>query len=341
MTTQSIRSVVVTGGAGFIGSTFARLLLERGYERVRIFDKLTYAGNPANIADLDSHPAFSFVQGDICDAAAVDAAVAGFDAIVNFAAETHVDRSIMDPGEFIQTDVYGVFTLLEAVRRHHTRRFVHVSTDEVYGEIASGSSTESDPLAPRNPYSASKAGGEMMVRAYVATYGVPAVISRGSNTYGPYQYPEKLIPLAVTNVLDGIPIPIYGDGRQVRDWIHARDHASGIEFLLRHGDPGEAYNIGGGNERENLTVAGIILDELDAPQEMIAHVTDRLGHDRRYSLDTSRIRALGWRPEIDFEQGLRQTIQWYRDNRSWWEPIKRGEFAGYYTSNYANREQIG
>lgn len=341
MTTETIRSVVVTGGAGFIGSTFARLLIERGYEQVRVFDKLTYAGNPANIHDLHAHPAFSFVQGDICDAGAVDVAVSGFDAIVNFAAETHVDRSIMDPGEFIQTDVYGVFTLLEAARRHNTRRFVHVSTDEVYGEISSGSSIETDPLAPRNPYSASKAGGEMMVRAYVSTYGIPALITRGSNTYGPYQYPEKLIPLAVTNVLDGIPIPIYGDGRQVRDWIHARDHAAGVELLLRRGEPGGAYNIGGGNERENLSIARIILDELDAPNDLLTHVTDRQGHDRRYSLDTSRLRALGWRPEIDFEQGLRETIQWYRDNRPWWEPIKSGEFAGYYRSNYAAREQIG
>jgi dTDP-glucose 4,6-dehydratase len=338
---EQVRSVVVTGGAGFIGSAFARLLIERGYERVRVFDKLTYAGNPANFADFEVHPAFSFVQGDICDATAVDAAVAGFDAIVNFAAETHVDRSIMDPGEFIQTDVYGVFTLLEAARRHDTRRFVHVSTDEVYGEISSGSSKEVDALAPRNPYSASKAGGEMMVGAYVSTYGLPALITRGSNTYGPYQYPEKLIPLAVTNVLDGVPIPIYGDGRQVRDWIHARDHAAGIELLLRRGEPGQAYNVGGGNERENLSIARIILAELDAPNEMLTHVTDRQGHDRRYALDTSRIRALGWRPEIDFEQGLRETIQWYRDNRGWWEPIKSGEFAGYYRSNYAAREQIG
>lgn len=341
MSAETIKSVVVTGGAGFIGSTFARLLLEGGYERVRVFDKLTYAGNPANVADLQGDPAFSFTQGDICDAAAVNSAVEGFDAIVNFAAETHVDRSIMDPGEFIQTDVYGVFTLLEAARRHRTRRFVHVSTDEVYGEISSGSSSELDALAPRNPYSASKAGGEMMVRAYVSTYGVPAVISRGSNTYGPYQYPEKLIPLAVTNVLDGVPIPIYGDGRQIRDWIHARDHASGIELLLRRGSPGEAYNVGGGNERENLSIACIILDELDAPAEMLTHVTDRQGHDRRYSLDTSRLRALGWRPEIDFEQGLRETIQWYRDNRAWWEPIKSGAFAGYYQSNYAARDRIG
>jgi dTDP-glucose 4,6-dehydratase len=332
-----IRSVVVTGGAGFIGSAFARLLVERGYERVRVFDKLTYAGNPANVRDLESSPEFSFVQGDICDAAAVDAAVEGFDAIVNFAAETHVDRSLMDPGEFIQTDVYGVFVLLEAVRRHGARRIVHVSTDEVYGEVASGSSVESDPLLPRNPYSASKAGGEMMVMAYASTYGVPAVVSRGSNTYGPFQYPEKLIPLSVTNVLDGIPIPIYGDGRQIRDWIHARDHAAGIELLLRLGEPGQAYNVGGGNERENLEIARVILDELDAPPDMLEHVTDRQGHDRRYSLDSSKIRALGWRPEVEFEQGLRETIQWYRDNRAWWEPIKSGEFRAFYEAQYAAR----
>lgn len=340
MAAQTVRSVVVTGGAGFIGSTFARLLVERGYERVRVLDKLTYAGNPANIADLLDEPGFTFVQGDICDPETVEQAVTGYDAIVNFAAETHVDRSIMDPGEFIQTDVYGVFTLLEAARRHTTSRFVHVSTDEVYGEISHGASLETDALAPRNPYSASKAGGEMMVRAYVSTFGVPAMISRGSNTYGPFQYPEKLIPLAVTNVLDGTPIPIYGDGKQIRDWIHARDHAAGIELILRKGEPGEAYNVGGGNERENLSIAQIILDELDAPKELLTHVTDRQGHDRRYALDTSRLRSLGWEPEMEFEQGLRDTITWYRDNRAWWEPIKSGEFAGYYRSNYAARKQI-
>jgi dTDP-glucose 4,6-dehydratase len=338
---STISSVVVTGGAGFIGCTFARLLIERGYERVRVFDKLTYAGNTANLADLDGHPAFSFVHGDICDPNAVDAAVEGFDAIVNFAAETHVDRSLMDPGDFIQTDVYGVFVLLEAMRRLGLKRMVHVSTDEVYGEIPLGSSTEADRLAPRNPYSASKAGGEMMVMAYVSTYGVPAVISRGSNTYGPYQYPEKFIPLAITNVIDGIPIPIYGDGRQVRDWIHARDHASGIETVLRLGAVGEAYNVGGGNERENLSVARAILAELDAPADLLAHVTDRQGHDRRYSLDTSKLRALGWRPDVDFETGLREVIRWYRDNRAWWHPIKSGEFETYYRRNYDSRQRLG
>jgi dTDP-glucose 4,6-dehydratase len=335
------RSVVVTGGAGFIGSTFARLLIELGYDRVRVFDKLTYAGNPANIADLRTHPAFSFVQGDICDAAAVDDAIAGFDAVVNFAAETHVDRSLLDPGAFIQTDVYGVFVLLEAVRRHGTRRFVHVSTDEVYGEVAAGASSESDPLAPRNPYSASKAGGEMLLRAYIETHAVPAIVTRGSNTYGPYQYPEKLISLAITNALDGQPVPVYGDGMQVRDWIHARDHAAGIEYVLRHGAVGEAYNVGGGNERHNIDVVTLILDELDAPRELLQHVTDRQGHDRRYALDTSKVRALGWIPRIPFDQGLRETVRWYRDNRAWWEPIKSGEFDAFYRQYYGQRLRLG
>jgi len=337
LTDQLIRSVVVTGGAGFIGSTFARLLIERGYERVRVLDKLTYAGNPANIADLHHIPGFSFVQADICNAQQVDAAIAGFDAVVNFAAETHVDRSLLDPGDFIQTDVYGVFVLLEAARGAGIRRFVHVSTDEVYGEVETGSSLETDALAPRNPYSASKAGGEMMVRAYASTYGVPAVISRGSNTYGPNQYPEKLIPLAVTNVLEGQPIPIYGDGRQQRDWIHARDHAAGIEVIMRRGSIGEVYNVGGGNQRENIAVARRILEELDGPPDLLQHVGDRLGHDRRYSVDTKKLRALGWRPEIEFDQGLRDTIHWYREHRDWWEPLKSGEFESYYRANYASR----
>ena len=335
-----VRSVVVTGGAGFIGSTFARLLCERGYEQVRVFDKLTYAGNPANIDDLHSYPGFSFVQGDICSADQVDAAIAGFDAVVNFAAETHVDRSLLDPGEFIQTDVYGVFVLLEAARKHNLKRLVHISTDEVYGQVSEGSWVESDPLAPRNPYSASKAGGELMVGAYVATHKVPAIISRGSNTYGPYQYPEKFLPLAATNVLDGTPIPVYGDGMQVRDWLHARDHAAAVEVLLRHGEPGEVYNIAGGNERHNIEIARIILDELDAPPEMIEHVTDRKGHDRRYSMECDKIMALGWRPEIEFERGIRETIQWYRDNRAWWEPLKSGEFQEYYRKNYGSREVV-
>ena len=335
------RSVVVAGGAGFIGSNFARHLLARGYDRVRVLDKLTYAGNPANVADLETHPGFSFIQADICDAEAVLAALDGFDALVNFAAETHVDRSLMNPGEFIQTDVYGVYVLLEAVRATGMQRFVHVSTDEVYGHVPVGSSVETDPLAPRNPYSASKAGGELMIRSYVETFGVPALITRGSNTYGPFQYPEKLLSLAITNVLDSEPIPIYGDGRQVRDWLHVEDHAAGIELVLRAGGIGEIYNVGGGNERHNLDVIEIVLDELDAPRDFVRHVTDRQGHDRRYSLDTAKLRALGWRPAHALEEGLRSTVRWYRDNRDWWEPLKADAgFQGYYERNYAFRQRL-
>ena len=340
MPAEQIRRVMVTGGAGFIGSTFARLLLERGYEHVRVFDKLTYAGNPENITDLIGDERFSFVQGDICVREQVDVAADGMDAIVNFAAETHVDRSLLDPGEFIHTDVYGVFVLLESVKEHGLARFVHVSTDEVYGQVSEGSWVEADPLAPRNPYSASKAGGEMMVGAYVATHGVPALITRGSNTYGPYQYPEKFLPLATTNVLEGRPIPVYGDGLQVRDWLHARDHAAGIEMVLRAGNVGEVYNIAGGNERENIEIARTILTELDAPADMLQHVTDRKGHDRRYSMDCSKLQALGWKPEYDFDAGLRETIHWYREHPNWWKPLKSGEFDEYYRKNYASREIV-
>jgi dTDP-glucose 4,6-dehydratase len=341
MTTPAIKRVVVAGGAGFIGSNFARLLLNSGYEQVRTFDKLTYAGNPANFADLEHDPRFSFVQADICDADAVLAAVDGFDALVNFAAETHVDRSLLNPGEFIQTDVHGVYVLLEAVRATGLARFVHVSTDEVYGHVPVGSSVETDPLAPRNPYSASKAGGELLIRSYVETYGVPALITRGSNTYGPYQYPEKLLSLAITNVLDEEPIPIYGDGRQVRDWLHVEDHCAGIELVLRAGGDGEIYNIGGGAERHNIDVIEIVLDELDAPRDFVSHVTDRQGHDRRYSLDTTKLRGLGWRPRHEFDAGLRSTVSWYRDHRDWWEPLKRDDgFKGYYERNYAFRQRL-
>lgn len=341
MPERDIRSVVVAGGAGFIGSNFARLLVERGYERVRVFDKLTYAGNPANVADLVEAPGFSFVQGDICDQDAVLEALDGFDALVNFAAETHVDRSLLNPGEFIQTDVYGVFVLLEAVRALGTKMFVHVSTDEVYGDIPTGASVETDPLRPRNPYSASKAGGEMMIHSYVETYNVPAVVSRGSNSYGPYQFPEKYLPLAATNILDEKAIPIYGDGRQVRDWLHVTDHAAAIELLLRKGEAGEVYNVGGGNERHNIEVAHVVLDELDAPTDFLHHVTDRQGHDRRYALDSSKIKTLGWKPAVDFENGLRETVRWYRDHREWWEPIKSNDaFEQYYERNYADRERL-
>lgn len=341
MTAPAIKSVVVAGGAGFIGSNFARLLLSSGYQRVRVLDKLTYAGNPANFADLTADTRFSFVQADICDADAVLDALDGFDALVNFAAETHVDRSLLNPGEFIHTDVHGVYILLEAVRATGLKRFVHVSTDEVYGHVAEGSSVETDALAPRNPYSASKAGGELLIRSYVETYGVPALITRGSNTYGPYQYPEKLLSLAITNVLDDQPIPIYGDGRQVRDWLHVEDHCSGIELVLRAGGDGEIYNIGGGAERHNLDVIELVLQELDAPGDFVTHVTDRQGHDRRYSLDTTKIRGLGWRPRHAFDEGLRSTVGWYREHRAWWEPLKDEDgYRGYYERNYAFRQRL-
>jgi len=336
-----IRSVLVAGGAGFIGSNFARLLLEKDYERVVVFDKLTYAGNLANLADLEGDSRFAFIRGDICDPQAVVAAAHGIDAIVNFAAETHVDRSLLNAGEFIQTDVYGVYVLLETVRKLGTRRFVHVSTDEVYGHVPEGFSVETDPLAPRNPYSASKAGGELMINAYRESYGLPTIITRGSNTYGPYQYPEKVLPVSITNVLEGKPIQIYGDGLQVRDWLHVRDHAAGIERVLRHGQDGEIYNIGGGNERRNIEIARVILDELDAPEDMLHFVSDRQGHDRRYALDTTKIRQLGWAPQIPLDQGLRETIQWYRERRDWWEPIRASEeFQRYFEQNYGHREVL-
>lgn len=333
-----MRRLIVTGGAGFIGSNFVRYMLERHPDyHIVVLDKLTYAGNMANLADLSENPNYQFIKGDICDQPLVDSLVAEVDAIVNFAAETHVDRSIMDPGSFIQTDVYGTFVLLEAAKKHEISRFLQVSTDEVYGDIPVGSSMEPDPLRPRSPYSASKAGGEMMVQAYHTTFGLPVLITRGSNTYGPYQYPEKLIPVLVTNALDNMELPIYGDGQQVRDWLYVLDHCSGIDTVLHNGKPGEMYNIGGGNERVNLDIAGKVLDFLDKPRSLIRFVKDRPGHDRRYSLDCSKLHALGWKPARDFEQGLSETVQWYVANESWWRPLKSGEYWQYYKSNYAGR----
>lgn len=338
MSVQKFRRIFVTGGAGFIGSNFARFLIDTTDAEVVVFDKLTYAGTRASLAGLESRPGFQFFQGDICDPIAVDQALSGCDAVVNFAAETHVDRSLMEPAEFIQTNVYGTFVLLEAAQRHGVRRFVQVSTDEVYGDIASGYSTESDPLHPRSPYSASKAGGEMMVFAYAETYGLPAIITRGSNTYGPYQYPEKFIPLMITNAFDDKPLPVYGDGRQIRDWIHVDDHCRGIMTALQHGEVGAVYNIGGGNERLNIDVVHSLLAIIGASPSLIEHVEDRKGHDRRYALATDRLRALGWCPRVTFEEGLRDTVTWYRENRTWWESIKSGAFRAYYDRNYGTRE---
>jgi dTDP-glucose 4,6-dehydratase len=327
--------IVVTGGAGFIGSNFVRLVLaEHPDDEITVLDKLTYAGNLDNLKDVADDPRYRFVRGDICDPEIVDATVTGVDAIVNFAAETHVDRSISGPQDFITTDVLGTHVLLEAVRAHEIPRFLQISTDEVYGDVLAGSSVETDPLRPSSPYSASKAAGDMMVMAYRRTYGTPVVLTRSSNNYGPNQYPEKIIPLFVTNLLDGQPVPVYGDGMNVRDWIYVDDNCRAVDLVLRKGVDGEIYNIGGGNEVANLDLTRAMLSRLGLGDEMIRWVEDRAGHDRRYSIDCSRTRALGWKPRVDYEEGLAQTVDWYRDNRWWWEKIKSGEFRRYYEEQY-------
>ena len=324
--------VLVTGGAGFIGSHFAKRLVAAGDEAV-VLDKLTYSGNPANLEGAD----VEFVEGDICNPEAVAAAGDGCDAIVNFAAETHVDRSIHGASEFIETDVLGTYVLLDWARRTGSR-LVQVSTDEVYGDVEPGvSSREDDPLRPSSPYAASKAGGDLQVLAAVRTYGVDAVITRGSNTYGPNQYPEKIIPLFVTNALDGEPLPLYGDGRQMRDWLHVEDHCAAVEQALREGAGGEVYNVGAGEEVENRELTRMILELTDADESLVRHVEDRLGHDRRYSLDCAKIHALGWEPNRTLADGLPETVAWYRNNRQWWEPIKSGEYRAYYEKQYAER----
>ena len=323
--------LLVTGGAGFIGSHFVKRMLAAG-EDVVVLDKFTYAGNPANLpTEVDCH------RGDIAVRDEVDQ-VGPVDAIVNFAAETHVDRSILGPEDFVRTDVLGTLVLLQAAREL-SARFVHVSTDEVYGDIEPGwSSREDDPLRPSSPYSASKAGGDLQVLAGVRTYGVNASVTRGSNTYGPNQYPEKILPLFTTNALDGEPLPLYGDGRQVRDWLHVDDHCRGIELVLREGEPGAVYNIAAGEEHENVELVRLILDQLGFDQSLVRHVEDRAGHDRRYSLDTTKLRSLGWKPRREWRDGIRATIDWYRENRDWWEPIKRsGGFREYYDKQYAAR----
>jgi dTDP-glucose 4,6-dehydratase len=337
---QEQHTWIVTGGAGFIGSMFVRLVMaERPDVRVVNLDALTYAGNLKNLASIDGDPRYRFVHGNICDAAAVEEAIGpGVDAIVNFAAESHVDRSILAPEEFLRTDILGTHVLLEAVRKHAIPRFLQVSTDEVYGHVASGESTENDPIAPRSPYAASKAGGDLQAFAYHTTYGTPVVVTRGSNTYGPYQYPEKLIPLFVTNLIDDEQVPVYGDGMQVRDWLHVEDHARCILHVLENGLVGNAYNIGGGNGRTNLEITKHLLEGCGRSFEThVRHVEDRPGHDRRYALDSSKAKALGWSPRRDFESGLRETIAWYRDNEAWWRPIKSGTFTDYYKQQYAGR----
>ncbi|OGW62887.1 MAG: dTDP-glucose 4,6-dehydratase [Nitrospirae bacterium RIFCSPHIGHO2_01_FULL_66_17] len=331
-------NLLVTGGAGFIGSHFIRSILAKyPDDQVTNLDKLTYAGNLANLRDVESDPRYAFIRGDICDPETVDRAAKDVDAIVNFAAETHVDRSIQDPGAFIQTDIGGTRVLLEAARRYSHRRYLQVSTDEVYGSTEGAPFVETDPLKPSSPYAASKAGGDLMTLAYGATYGVPVLITRASNNFGPNQYPEKLIPLFITNAIDDRPLPLYGDGRNVRDWIAVEDHCEGVDVVLRRGRVGEIYNVGGGNERTNLEITEAILKALRKPASLITPVADRPGHDRRYALNAEKLARLGFRPRRGFEEALSATIEWYRTHESWWRPIKSGEFRAYYEKQYKLR----
>ena len=318
-----MKSILVTGGAGFIGSNFVRYMLNRHPNyRIIVLDALTYAGNRENLADLESDNRYLFIHGNICDRAIVDNVMANVDAVVNFAAETHVDRSILSAGAFIDTDVKGTFTLLESARNHHIERYVQISTDEVYGSIDEGSFVEDSLLQPNSPYSASKTGADMLVRSYFVTYGMPTLITRASNNFGAYQYPEKLIPLFVTNAIDDKPLPLYGDGLNVRDWLFVNDHCSAIDLVLHDGQLGQVYNVGGGNERTNIEITHFILDHLKKSHDLIKPVKDRPGHDRRYSIDSTKLGQLGWKPGVDFESALRQTIDWYVENQTWWRKIK-------------------
>jgi dTDP-glucose 4,6-dehydratase len=321
--------LLVCGGAGFIGSNFVRVRLRDHGDDIIVLDKLTYAGRRENLDGLD----IEFVHGAIEDPGTVAGAIDGADAVVNFAAETHVDRSIAEPDAFVRTHALGTYTLLEAARERSVR-YLQVSTDEVYGSIDEGSFTESSPLAPSSPYSATKAGADLVVSSYFHTFGLETVICRGSNNYGPYQYPEKLIPLMVLNALHGDPLPVYGDGMQVRNWLFVEDFARGIGHVLEHGTPGEAYNVGGPDECPNLEVVRRILELTGAGEELIEYVTDRPGHDRRYSLGSEKVRALGWEARVHFEEGLERTVAWYRDNPAWWEPIRSGDYRAYYERQY-------
>ncbi len=339
-----MKNFLITGGAGFIGANFVHYLLQHYPEyNVVVFDKLTYAGNLSNLSEVSDDPRYKFIRGDICDAQAVEQAIRdhNIDTIVNFAAETHVDRSIEDPDAFIHTDVIGTHVLLEAARKFGLERYHQISTDEVYGHIPAGySSVESDPVTPRSPYSASKASADLLVLSYWVTYRLPVTITRGANNIGPYQYPEKVVPLFVTNALEGKPLPVYGDGRQMRDYQWVGDHCQGIDVVLHHGQLGEVYNVGTGQEIENLRMVEILLDELGAPRSLIQHVEDRPGHDRRYSLNVDKLKALGWQPEHDCEAAIRRTVRWYVENEWWWRPIKEGSFKEYYQRMYGNRKVI-
>jgi dTDP-glucose 4,6-dehydratase len=312
----------VTGAAGFIGSNYVRHVLATTDDEVTVFDALTYAGNLSSLADLADDPRYEFVQGDICDREAVAAAMAGHDAVVHFAAESHVDRSIVDPDTFVRTNCLGTNVLCDVARHIEVERFLHISTDEVYGSIEQGSFVETDRLGPRSPYSSSKAGSDLIALSYEETYGLPVLVTRSSNNFGPYQFPEKVIPLFVTNLLDGRKVPLYGDGLNIRDWIYVEDNCAGVDLVLRKGEIGEVYNIGGGNETTNRELTEKVLGLCGAGDDMIEYVQDRLGHDRRYSIDCSKARALGWSPDRTLDEALAATVEWYRANRAWWEPLK-------------------
>ena len=335
-----MKNLLVTGGAGFIGSNFVRYVLRKyqQYDLV-VYDKLTYAGNLDNLRDVEDDQRYTFVRGDITDREAVEQAIGEhrIDTIINFAAESHVDRSILTPDAFIQTDVVGTYVLLDAARENGIERLHQVSTDEVYGSIAEGFFKEGDPLEPNSPYAASKAGAEMLVRAYNETYGLNTVVTRGSNTFGPYQYPEKIASLFITNAIDEQPLPVYGDGMQVRDWLYVEDHCSGIDVALHSGVAGGVYNLGGGNERTNNDVTRQMLELMKKPESLIVPVQDRPGHDRRYALDCTLLHSLGWQPTHSFEDALDVTVRWYQQNEWWWRPIKSGEFKEYYQQQYGER----
>jgi len=337
-----MRHMLITGGAGFIGSNFTRYVLEKYPDiQVVVYDKLTYAGNLDNLKDVAKRFAdrYAFVRGDICDAALVEQVVRehDIDTVVNFAAATHVDRSLMEPDEFIRTDVFGTYVLLEAAKKCGLERYHQVSTDEIYGEILKGRAKETDTLHTRSPYSASKAGGDMLCLAYHASFGVPVTITRGSNSIGPYQYPEKVVPLFITNAIDDLPLPLYGDGRQQRDYQYVLDHCEAVDLVLQKGQPGEVYNVGTGVEICNIDMARAILDLLGKPYSLIQHVEDRPGHDRRYALDISKLKALGWTSRHTFPQALEKTVRWYVDNEWWWRKIKSGEYWEYYKRQYGQR----
>lgn len=340
-----MQTILITGGAGFIGANFVHHMVRKYDTRYNlvVFDKLTYAGNLDNLLEVHDEPNVTFVRGDIADAEAVEHAIVehNVDTIVNFAAETHVDRSILDPAAFMQTNVIGTYTLLEAARRHGGLRYHQISTDEVYGHVEGDhQSTENDPLAPRSPYSASKAAADVWVNAYHVTYNLPTTLTRGGNNIGPYQYPEKVVPLFVTNALEGKPLPVYGDGRQKRLYQFVADHCAGIDLVLHEGTIGETYNIGATQEMENLRMVEILLEELGLPPTLIQHVEDRAGHDRRYSMDVSKIKALGWEPQVTGEEAVRQTVRWYVENEWWWRKVRNADFDTYYQTQYGSRKVL-